>query len=485
MGILIFRNGKITGNLGTAGVYDGEKQMGDLSNWPVFSSDSNNFLDGTYKTLTERSTTLYHTYPAVRSAVNKQVDYAIGPGLVFRSQPDYSTLGMKKENSVAWGKDFQKIVNYYFKEFNFYEKQSVLFRTALVVGDSLLMFERGPEGLTDLIEISGDQLNSDCTTENFTMGIKHDDFLRRIGVMKIDGTEINFENTAGYHNLVQFYTKELARQLRGYPLAYSIINMARNDDTHTDAITQRAVMESIMMAVFKGNGTNLRAQVKNLADKNKTLKENTGSGGFLQNIWSTISATKMGAGNILQVRPDEDITFTDMKTPSNNFGTFKDWMLYYVGMATGTPPEMIKGQYTSSFTSHKGALNDFVKCYIKKRRTFERSVMRVVVKEIAMDALLKGYLKAPGFFDGGPMIQAAYLNGMFLGPVPGHINPLVEVKADAEKVKNAFDLRSDMAEKNGHDWDHFIEEWAEEQDKFTGTPQNFADRIAQEESKNG
>ena len=86
-------------------------------------------------------------------------------------------------------------------------------------------------------------------------------------------------------------------------------------------------------------------------------------------------------------------------------------------MATGTPPEVILSRYESSFTAHKGALNDFVKSYKKKRATFQRTVMNPVILEIAKDAIQQGYISAPGFFQGGEMIQQAYLQGMYLAPV--------------------------------------------------------------------
>ena len=156
-------------------------------------------------------------------------------------------------------------------------------------------------------------------------------------------------------------------------------------------------------------------------------------------------------------------------------------MLNYVGMGTETPPEVILSKYTSTFTAHKGALNDFVKSYTAKRRTFERNVMDIVIREIAKDAILQGFISAPGFFDGGWMQQMAYLNGMYLGPIPGHINPFVEVKAQAEIVKQAFGLRSDFAAQNGHDWDNMITEYAEEAEEYSKIPQDNKARAILEE----
>ena len=84
--ILTFNKGRISFSKSSGGAYDGTKDMGDLNNWRLLSNDSNEILDSTYGLLVDRSATLYHTYGPARGSINKQTDYGIGPGLVFRSR---------------------------------------------------------------------------------------------------------------------------------------------------------------------------------------------------------------------------------------------------------------------------------------------------------------------------------------------------------------------------------------------------------------
>jgi capsid protein len=482
MGIIIFNNGKATrSGTGYGSVYTGEKQMGDLSNMLTYKTDANAILKASYDLLSTRSMTLYHTYGPVKAPINKKTQYAIGPGLVFRSQPDWQTLGWTAEQGKEWGKRFQKIVHMYQKHLNMYKKQSVLFKTAKAAGDAFLYFERKDGLLNDIIEFSGDQIDSCKDGDNWTLGIKHDEWMRKKAIIKRDKKEISFTDEAGNQNIVQFYNKELARQLRGYPLAYSVINLARNDDTHTDAITARAVIESTIIGKMKSNGTNYRQQAGNLEDASRKAK-----GQEPRNALEKVgNALRFGVGNWFQMRGDggEDVEIMKMETPGNNFDTFKSTILDYVCMCLDIPPEVAVGKYSTSFTAHKGAFNDFIKSYMMDRKAFESLVMDVVVREIAKDAILQGHIEAPGFFDGGWMVQQAYLQGMYLGPVPGHINPLVEVKADVEKVKNAFDLRSNMSAMYGNEWDNFFNEWAEEQEQFTSLPAEYqAEAVFQQET---
>jgi len=451
---------KIFNSLTGSGQYNGEKIPGDLSEWKVLSSDANLLLRSTYGELANRSITLYHTHPMVIGAVEKQVNYAVGPGLVFRSQPDFNTLGIDRVKSKDLGKEFQKIVHYYMQKMNMYEKQAILMRTALTYGDSLLFFVY-EDGLSDLVEFSGNQIDWKFSDDNHTLGIKHDDLFRRQGIRKGD-KDIPFTDSNGNQNVIQYYDKKLARQLRGYPLAYSIINLAKNDDRHTDATVHRAVMESIIIGSTETEITEIDRQLKNLADTN--LKKTTGdtSASLLSKIGNSF---KLGAGNMFQMRKGEKINFTDLKTPSSNYAAFKESIGEYIGAATGTPYEVIISKYSTSYTAHRGAFNDFIKSYTRRRRGFEKNVMSIVVKEIAKDAIKNGFISMPGFFD-NPMKQAAYLQGMYLGPVPGAINPLQEVNANVKRVDNAFTLRSDIAAQHDHEFDNMIDEWGEEQSKF-------------------
>lgn len=463
--ILIFKNGKLGSRL-VGGQYDGEKIPGDLDQWNVLSSDSNEILQSTYGELARRSMTLYHTYPLARAAVNKQVQYAVGSGLVFRSQPDWSQIGMDKESAKDWGKEFQKIVHYYFQRFGYYAKQQYLLRGTLTQGDSLLFFVREGGELSDLVEFAGDQISWQYSRPyqngvGYTLGIEHDGLYRRKAIIKTDGVRVPFRDRNGDQNVAMLMNKELPRQMRGYPLAYSIINLAKNDDRHTDATTHRAVLESIIIGTTETDTSNPTRQVENMAKANtkKYMRDTNTSA-----LSKIANAFRLGAGNMFQLRRGEKMTFSDIKTPSNTFRDFKDVINEYIGAATGTPPEVITSKYSTSYTAHRGAMNDFKRSFLTRRGEVA-AVCRTAVEEIAKDAIMKGYIDAPGFWE-NPMRRSAYLQGAFLGPVPGAVNPKQEIDAKIAAVEAGFQLRSDVAAEYGNEWDNFIDEWGAEEREY-------------------
>jgi len=488
---MIINNGKLQ-NITNHAQLTGDKIPGDLDTWNYFGTDPNEILKLNYDILCQRATTLYHTHPPVTAAINKQTAYAIGNGLVFRSQPDWQTLGITKEAAKDWGMRFQKLIHYAFLMLNYYEKQATLFGTGLIMGDSVLLFDReSPDDNMpfDLIEIGGDQINFQATpknTEQITLGIIHDKFLRRKGFVLNDSaqTRIMFKDSIGDQNAIQFYDKKMARQLRGMPLSYRIIAAAKNNDRWWDAMLARAVMESTMFGVSKSDNTDKRLQALQIAEEARGIdgiSANPGNG-----LSALANTASMPTGAVFQLDSKGDFQFTDLKTPSNNFDKLQTAYIECVGMAMDTPPEVLMSKYSTSFTAHKGALNDFVKFYTQKRFNFIRNVNKPVIREIAKWLFMENLIEMPNkeFFN-NPIIQEATLAGIWLGPVPGHINPLQEVNALVSAKDNAFITPADAAAQYGNrDWDDQIEEWQQQMEEFQKmSPEKQAQALQQDIEK--
>jgi hypothetical protein len=424
--------------------YAGEKIPGDLDGWAHLSDDPNDFLRDNYDLLSRRSVTLYHTYPAVIGAINKQTDYAIGKGLLFRSYPNYRILGKTEEWARSWAQDLQQAVEFEFSRVNFFQKQGALFRTALMQGDSLLYFLRDG-GEFDLIEMPGSVIDSNREEADetlglySTLGIRHDAWYRRLGFYDRSGEYVEFRHN-GRQNAVQFYLKRMARQVRGWPLSYAVIALAKNDDRHTDATLAAALAES-MIAIFTESDRPQDdfGQLDNLA------REARGKKGVIAQALERIgNVKKMLPGSMLQMKTGGKVNVVDKKSPNATFSSFKDWMVDYIGMATGTPPEVIKSKYSTSYTAHKGALNDFERNFMANREAFIDTVCYPVLRETAINLILRGELEAPGFFE-SERIQRAYLDGNWRGPSLGHINPAQEINAITHAVKEKLMTKSEAA----------------------------------------
>lgn len=487
--IMVINNGQVQ-NIGRSKQLTGEKIPGDLNSWDYFGTDPNLILTYNYDILCQRSTTLFHTHAPVSAGINKSAMYAVGPGLHFRSQPDYKYLGVTKEYAKDWGMEFQSLIHYMYSLLNFYGKQSVLYRTADIMGDSVLLFDRTeqPDGLPfDLIESGGDFINFQATpkeNEIVNLGIIVDKFLRRKGVVQNDTeqTRIKFKDDAGDQNIIQYYNKQMARQLRGFPLAYKIIAAAKNYDRFIDATLARAVLESIIMGYTNQTESDFGSQVNTLADTVRDengVKPSTG-------LSTTATASQLAAGNMFQYQGKGETKFTDLKTPSNNFDKFNTAHIDICGMALDIPPEVLMSKYSTSFTAHKGALNDFMKGTLLKRHNFQRTVCYPVTLEIAKWLFINKYIDMPkADFFSNPITQMATLSGSWLGPVPGHINPLQEINALVAAKDNALTTPADAAAQYGSgEYEDFIEEWQQQMEQFRKmSPEKQAATIQTQEEK--
>ena len=156
-------------------------------------------------------------------------------------------------------------------------------------------------------------------------------------------------------------------------------------------------------------------------------------------------------------------------------------------MATDVPPEVLMSKYSTSFTAHKGALNDFVKSYMYKRSNFERQIGYPVLLEVAKYLFNTKQIDPPheDFFK-SKIIQHATLAGMWLGPVPGHINPSVEVDALIKAKDNMFITPADAAASYSYnaDWDNQLEEWRTQMEEWRKVSPDKQARIMQEQEDN-
>jgi len=77
-----------------------------------------------------------------------------------------------------------------------------------------------------------------------------------------------------------------------------------------------------------------------------------------------------------------------------------------------------------------------------------------VYREFVISAVLAGKLDAPGFWDNKPQ----YMDHQFMAPGMAWIDPLKEVKADAEAVRSNQDTLANLCARRGQDWREILEQ---------------------------
>jgi capsid protein len=170
---------------------------------------------------------------------------------------------------------------------------------------------------------------------------------------------------------------------------------------------------------------------------------------------------------MLNLKAGGKVNVVDKKSPNATFQGFKELMIDYVGMATGTPPEVIKSKYSTSYTAHKGALNDFERNFTARREAFIDTICYPALRETAISLILRGEIDAPGFFE-SERVQRAYLDGNWRGPSLGHINPAQEINALVSAVKEKVMSRGEAAYRVSSitDYEAFSTRWKYDEGLF-------------------
>ncbi len=452
--------------------YDGSKTGTDLTNWREHSPDPSEFVTETYDKLSARCATLYNTSSLARAMVKKPLAYSIGRGLFFRSLPNYKMLGIDKDQAHEWGRKFTMLLHFDKLNINHYAKQYDLMAEQSITGDSLLFFLRENDGKPfDIVTASGAMMidsgkNGAPSEYNFgyTMGIEHDQYMRRKGFFsRYSQKNFRFIDENGNRNAILCMIRERSAQVRGYSDLYSMVALLKNLDRVWDATVERMVLESIQIGWITANPNDAKQQHMGMgARKRGSTDAETGSA-----FKDYGDVLRTPGGMPIWENKDHSINFTDLKTPSNNFVNAMLESRRNCAMGRGVAPEFILGEYSTSFTAHKGALNDTMKTIYYERQRYAETVEYAVNLEYLKYYVRTGMLEVmPGFWD-SHYIQQAYLSGKWIGEVPGHVNPLQEVKANIAAIDGGLMLRSDAAANNGYsDFEAFLDEREDQEQEF-------------------
>ena len=161
---------------------------------------------------------------------------------------------------------------------------------------------------------------------------------------------------------------------------------------------------------------------------------------------------EMIPGNVTVLKPGENITFSDPKRPAGGFQGFVEAVAVQIGAALEIPKEILLKQFNSSYSASRAALLEFWKVVKMRREWFVAEFCRPIYEVFIYEAVARGRLKAPGFFD-DPIKRMAWLGAEFIGPSQGMLDPTKEISAEVMACENGFSTRAESAIKlNGSEF---------------------------------
>ena len=436
-----------------------------MLDWNSDSKSPNEDINENLSIMVSRSRDLYMGGANLATAAIKTTrTNAIGSGLVLKPSIDADFLKMSENEVEVWEKAVVREFEYYansvncdrFRLHNFYELQQLAFTSMLMSGDVfILMPYRARHGflydlriqlieadrvLTPTDKESSPNISQGVETRNGEIVAYHisnhfpgsesdNQTFRRIPV---------FGTATGRRNVLHLMEAERPDQTRGVPFLAPVIDSLRQLGQYTEA-ELRAALVGGLFTTFVYTEIPENAPGEMLAREDQLDPDND-------------YTYELGAGSIVSLAPGEKISTASPGRPNVAFEGFVSSIAKHVGASLEIPYEFLIKHFSSSYSASRGALLEAWKMFRMRRKWFANDFCQPIYEEWLTEAVAKGRINAPGFFD-DPVIRSAYTKSEWHGPSQGQIDPLREVTAATRRIDAGITTRErEAAELTGTDF---------------------------------
>ena len=457
-----------------------------LKTFTAQSGSPNEDINYNNRTLRQRARVLAMSGGLALSALKTNRTNVIGCGLILRSAIDKDELGLTDEEAKAWQTKAEKEFEIWAENKNhcdaigmndFYKIQQLVFLSALTNGDCFTAIQRDEEAVNKLMPyslrlnvIEADRVQTPCSNASNSLALSTDGKNSKNGNRIYDGVEVNKQGKVvafhirnnypwevnaeptewqrvevigkktGLPNIIHTLCDvERPGQYRGIPLIAPVIEMILQIRRYTDSELTAAVVESLFTAFVRTDTRGDELPFEDVEHGEEPILTND-------------TEYEMAPGSVIKLQPGEDVTFGDPKRPAGGFQAFIEAVAVQIGASLEIPKEMLLKQFNSSYSASRAALLEFWKLVKMRREWFVADWCRPIYEIFIYEAVARGRLKAPGFFD-DPIKRKAWLGANFTGPSQGMLDPTKEIQAEQMMCENGFSSRSDSAIKlNGSDY---------------------------------
>jgi lambda family phage portal protein len=162
---------------------------------------------------------------------------------------------------------------------------------------------------------------------------------------------------------------------------------------------------------------------------------------------------KLGTGAVVDLAEGEDVEFANPARPNAQFDPFFKAMCRQLGAALEIPEEQLLNSFQASYSASRAALLNAWRSVRTRRAWLVNQFCQPVYAQVIREAIARGLLQAPGFFD-DPLARAAWLACEWTGPAMPEIDPVKAVEAASRRIKEGLSTRErEAAELTSTDFD--------------------------------
>jgi len=448
-----------------------------LRGWISKAGDPDEDIVKNVPKLRERSRDLWMGVPLATGALRTIKTNVVGAALTPNAMVQADIIGLSEEGRIAWERKAESLWAYWSdtKECDVRRLhsmgtlQGLAFVSMLMNGDAFALLPYVDEKNTmfslRVRLIEGDRVmdpKQKPRDKDILGGVEVDNLGRPVAyyiASKHPGgsSTMNMEFTrveaigakTGRRNILHLIDPERIEQRRGVPVLAPVIESLKQLGRYTEAELVAAVVSGFF-TVFVKSASPMDAFTQTFAESDQV---DAGDEGTLE----------LGNGAVVGLAPGEDIEVANPSRPNSNFEGFVTAICKQVGAALELPYEVLMKHFSSSYSASRGALLEAWKMFKARRAWLVSSFCQPIYEEFITEAVARGYLEAPGFFD-DPFIRWAYTRAEWYGPSQGQLDPLKEVKAAKIRVEEGFSTRAkETAELSGGDFDVYMAQRAKEE----------------------
>lgn len=466
-------------------------------------------IDWNNYTLRQRGRMLYMSSPVATSAINTNRTKVIGQGLTLQCAVKREVLGISAEAA----KDWQRKAEVEFALWadrkencdatgmnNLYGLEQLALISWLQSGDVFPVFKRykptplNPYSLRIHL-VEADRVRTPAaygggtTFSGITDGINPDNNNRIYDGVEVDNNGMvvayyvhnNYPWQAsaepdkwtrvvahgektGLPNILHIMGSERCDQYRGVTYLAQIIEPLLQLRRYTESSLMAALIQSFFTAwiITKSDQTAIPVNEVGAGDIAGVPSANPEE----NNLSESDNEYEMGPGTVAHLGENEDIKFGSPNIPTTGFDAFVKSFCQQMGAAVGIPYEVLLKEFNSSYSASRAALLEAWEEFKMRRSWFVADFCQPVYEVWLAEAVARGRIKAPGFFD-DPMVRAAWCGARWIGPVQGQLDPLKEANAAVVLVNHGFKTHEQVTrELGGGDWETNVELLAIENEKL-------------------
>lgn len=464
------------------------------------SGSPNEDINWNNATLRQRGRMLYMSAPVATSAINTNRTKVIGTGLTLKSAIDREILGLTPEQAKVWQRKTEAEFRMWASKKqncdaigmnNFAGLQQLALVSWLQSGDVFALIKRREPTPSNPYSLRIHLIEADRVSTPHKYGgaffpTYTDGENKETGNKIYDGVEVDSDGmVVAYHvrntypgqitsesttwtrvtaygentglpNILQIMDSERCEQYRGVTYLAQIIEPLLQLRRYTESELTAALIQSFFTAwiVTKTDPSEMPLNEVGSGDIAGVPSRNPDE----REVSTDPNEYEMGPGTISQLQEGEDVKFGSPNIPAASFDTFVKTLCRLMGAALGIPYEVLLKEFNSSYSASRAAILEAWESF-KMRRTWEVDSFCQPVYELWLaEAVARGRIKAPGFFD-DPLIRSAWCGARWIGPVQSSLDPKKEAEAAILQIKHGIRTHEQITrETGGGDWDENVEQ---------------------------